>query len=369
MKFLLALLLASVVSASAHPFIQDAMWVVFAPDRVRVAANVSVREIYEAQQANEATLDAASQKHGNYVLQHLTLKVGDKRLAGRVQNITPPILFGDPEQTFYQFEIDYPLPPGPPPDRVTFQHAMLSEFSYSPGQPWDVTYIMRLKRSDQPEVNTALLRVHTPQEFATGWSTPAVAQVQSASTFGAYLHHGVMHILAGWDHLLFIAALVLATASFWEMFKVIAAFTLAHTITLAISVLTGFRMPTFVVEPIIAGSIVFVALQNILWPRRGYGWWQLGIAFAFGLVHGLGFAGGLRTAMGELGTTAVVLALIAFSLGVEIGHQVIVLPFFGVLRLGTSKFSEAFRVNALRFGSILISIGGAYYLVHALRVA
>lgn len=380
MKPWLFLLLATAFTAQAHPMLQNAMWVVFAPDRVRVAVNVSMKEIAVAQQMKEApdgslddaALDAAAQKHGSYVLSHLTLRAQDRDLTGQVEKVTPPVLFaGAPEQTFFQYELAYALPAGVPPATVSFRHDMLREWPYAPGQSWDVSYVMRLKRSDLPDIGTGLLRAQAVQDFPTGWSAPGaeatVATAGHGSSFTAYLQHGIMHILTGWDHLLFVTALVLATATFWEMFKVIAAFTLAHTITLAVSVLTGFRLPDLFVEPIIAGSIVFVALENIIFPQRSHGWMRLAVAFGFGLVHGLGFAGGLRDAMADLGTSAIVVALLAFSLGVEIGHQVVVLPTFGLLRLGTWKFDAPFRAAALRYGSIAISLAGGYYLFHALH--
>jgi hypothetical protein len=382
MKLWLALLFASVLNVTAHPMLQNSMWVVFAPDRVRVAVNVSLKEILVAQQLKEdaagnfdtTALDAAANKHGDYVVSHLALRARDQDLAGTVEKVTPPIIFGaEPEQTFYQYELGYVLPASERPEKISFRQDMLREWPYAPGQSWDVSYVVRLKRSDLPDVNTGLLRAQAAQDFPTGWSDPGAepgaVKTSGAQTFGAYLHHGVMHILTGWDHLLFVTALVLATVTFWEMFKVIAAFTLAHTITLAVSVLTGFRLPDILVEPVIAGSIVFVALENLIWPNRSQGWLRLGVAFAFGLVHGLGFAGGLRDAMGDLGTSAVLIALLAFSIGVEIGHQVVVLPTFGLMRLGALKFSEPFRAGALRYGSIVISAAGCYYLVNALRGA
>jgi hypothetical protein len=272
------------------------------------------------------------------------------------------------EQTHFQYELEFPWKGGTAPSNGTFHHEMLKEIPYAPGQPWDISYVMRLKRSDRNEISTGLLRSQTAQEFATGWGDAPKAAATGVP-FGEFLHHGVMHILTGYDHLLFVSALVLVTMSFWEMFKVIAAFTLAHTITLAISTLTGFALPDIVVEPIIAGSIVVVALQNVFAPRRSRGWLRLAVAFGFGLVHGLGFAGGLRDSMGDLGLHAMITALIAFSIGVEIGHQVVVLPLFGALKLGDWKFPPAFRAGLLRYGSIMISIAGAYYLVNALRSA
>src|SRR5205085_2683763 len=108
-----------------------------------------------------------------------------------------------------------------------------------------------------------------------------------------YCRHGLLHILTGYDHLLFVTALVLAVRSLWDLVKVITAFTAAHSITLTLSAFDLVRLPSRVVEPIIAASIVFVALQNVFWPEQTRGWTRLTVAFFFGLFHGLGFAGGL----------------------------------------------------------------------------
>ena len=83
----------------------------------------------------------------------------------------------------------------------------------------------------------------------------------------------------------------------WDLVKVVTAFTAAHTITLTLSVLGVVRLGEHVVEPMIAASIVFVAVQNVAWPRSSRGWGRIAVAFAFGLFHGLGFAGGLQEAI------------------------------------------------------------------------
>jgi hypothetical protein len=155
--------------------------------------------------------------------------------------------------------------------------------------------------------------------------------------------------------------------NFWEMVKVIAAFTAAHTITLALSVFDIVRLPPWVVEPVIAISIIFVALENILWPRRAHSRLRLAVAFGFGLIHGLGFAGGLLDAMAGLPRIGTWIALGAFSLGVEVGHQVVVLPLFGTLAAGRQQLHERFTRPALRYGSLLISLCGVYYLCVALH--
>ena len=290
-------------------------------------------------------------------------------LTGKVIKLTPPPAFRDAEQTFYQYELEYLLS-GPPPVEVSFFQEMLKEWPYAVGTAWDVSYVVRAKRADANEVSTWLLRFQQPMQIRTGWpSAPGTAAAKSDGwrTIGEYLRHGVMHILTGYDHLLFVAALVVATTSFWEMVKVIAAFTLAHTITLAFSVFDIFHLPSAIVEPVIALSIVFVALENVFWPQRAHSRVRLAVAFGFGLVHGLGFAGGLFEAMAGLPVVGIWVALLAFSLGVEIGHQLVVLPLFGALAMGRRKMRVASDAALRRYGSAAISCGGTYYLVVALH--
>lgn len=371
--FLALIFALSLGSTSAHPLLQDSMWVVVGADRVRVAVNASVREIAVTHDVKDNTpipndrgdWEPMARGYGEYLATHLWVRADGVDLPGKFLKLTQPAsLTNGPEETIYQFEFEYPLLSGSRPERIALQHKVLSEYPYAPGQSWDVTYVMRIKRDDRPEVAAGLLRAGVVQEFSLEEMKPVTEHAT-----GSFLTHGIMHILTGYDHLLFVSALVLATVSFWEMFKVIGAFTLAHTITLAVSTLTGFKLPDYVVEPVISASIVFVAVGNLVWPRHSQGWVRLLVAFGFGLVHGLGFAGGLRDAMSGLGTSALVTALIAFSLGVEIGHQVVVLPLFGLLKIGDLKFSTSFRQMTLRYGSIAISLAGVYYLINALTSA
>jgi hypothetical protein len=123
----------------------------------------------------------------------------------------------------------------------------------------------------------------------------------------------------------------------------------------------------------IAASICFVALQNVCWPRQRTGWSRLAIAFAFGLFHGLGFAGGLKEAMSGMPGATLGAALGGFSAGVEAGHQVVVLPLFALMYTvrhyrGTplAQPSGAIAERILRYGSCAISIAGAGFLVKAI---
>jgi hydrogenase/urease accessory protein HupE len=140
-------------------------------------------------------------------------------------------------------------------------------------------------------------------------------------TAAVYLKLGVEHILSGVDHLLFVLALIILTRGGWKLVKTVTAFTLSHSITLTAATLGFVHVPQQPVEAIIALSIVFVATE-IVKVRRGIksitasAPWL--VALSFGLIHGLGFAGGLSDA--GLPVLNIPTALLFFSLGVESGH-------------------------------------------------
>ncbi len=141
-----------------------------------------------------------------------------------------------------------------------------------------------------------------------------------------YLVLGIDHILLGIDHLLFVLALVFVTRGKWKIIKTVTSFTLAHSITLSLAALDLVRIPIPPVEAIIALSIVFLAREILLHKEchDSLTYRQPWIvAFAFGLLHGFGFA----SALSETGLpqTAIPLALAFFNIGVEIGQVVFVL--------------------------------------------
>lgn len=186
-------------------------------------------------------------------------------------------------------------------------------------------------------------------------------------SIGTFLKHGIQHVLEGRDHLLFASALVLALRGFWEVFKVIGVFTIAHSITVTLTALSGRRLiPSEIVEPVIAGSIIFVAVENIVRSNSGMGRQRLIIAFLFGLVHGLGFGGALIERLQVLPGNSAGWAIAAFCLGVEAGHLCVVAPLSGALQIGRDAGHEAFSRFTLRWGSALIALGGFYYLLVAL---
>jgi hypothetical protein len=180
--------------------------------------------------------------------------------------------------------------------------------------------------------------------------------------------------------LLFLFALVLGAAGLWDLIKIVTAFTIAHSITLTLAVLGLAHLPENIVEPFIAASIVVVAVQNILAPRQATGSTRLAVAFFFGLFHGLGFAGGLLDLMHAIPPNLIVYAILGFSLGVEAGNQLVLLPLYGIVRcIRGARISRSTHVaqdvsqnqpaRLLRLASGLVAVAGLYYFVTDLLVA
>ena len=196
----------------------------------------------------------------------------------------------------------------------------------------DATMTDALVRAEFADGTTWTQRL-TPQQPAA-----AIPARQSGLVVaGVYFTLGVEHILLGIDHLLFVLALLIITQGAWRLVKTITAFTIAHSVTLALATLGVVRVPQAPVEAVIALSIVFVAAE-IIHGRHGREGltarapWI--VAFAFGLLHGFGFAG----ALSEVGLPQgqIPVALLLFNLGVEAGQLlfiVAVLSAMAVVRL------------------------------------
>ncbi|WP_435418701.1 HupE/UreJ family protein [Parerythrobacter aurantius] len=202
-------------------------------------------------------------------------------------------------------------------------------------------------------------RLTAAQPMATIAAQPGRWQV-----LRSYFALGVEHIFEGWDHLLFVVALVLLVRRGWAVAKAVTAFTVAHSLTLAGVSLGLIGLPGRPVEAVIALSIVLLAVEvargeRTTLTRR----WPWLVAFLFGLVHGFGFAGALR----EIGLPEgeVPSALIAFNLGVEAGQLGVVLGVLLVLEAIRRIRNDALA-PAIRAASYAIGVTGSYWLVERL---
>ncbi|HEX8144108.1 MAG TPA: HupE/UreJ family protein [Pyrinomonadaceae bacterium] len=224
-------------------------------------------------------------------------------------------------------------------------------------------YFAHVNVTDEAEqpLSSQILKAESPSmevALPSEASRRAVAVAQGSS-FKTFLKLGVEHILTGYDHLLFLCGLLVVCRRFKSMAAIITCFTLAHSITLALAALDLITISGRIVEPLIAASIVFVGLENLL--RRDEPRWRWALTFAFGLIHGFGFAGVLKeVGLGSAGSGLLV-PLFSFNLGVELGQiavTAIVLPLLWWLR----------RLHAYeRYGrqviSVMVALIGAYWLV------
>jgi hydrogenase/urease accessory protein HupE len=153
--------------------------------------------------------------------------------------------------------------------------------------------------------------------------------------FGKFFALGVSHILGGYDHLLFLLAVLLVGGGIGRLAGIVTAFTVAHSVTLALAALGIFTLPPRPVEVMIAASIVYVAAENVIRDSADHRWL---VTFVFGLIHGFGFAGVLSEAGLEPGR--VVVPLLGFNLGVESGQLLVVLGVAAVLRAVMKRLGE-----------------------------
>lgn len=190
-------------------------------------------------------------------------------------------------------------------------------------------------------------------------ATPAVAPVVPSSA-GAFVKLGVEHIWTGYDHLLFLFGLLVVCTRFKSIVAIISCFTLAHSITLALATLDVVNLPSRYTEPLIAASIVFVGVENLV--RKGAeprGRWAL--TFLFGLIHGFGFASVLRELGVGQGGHGILVPLLTFNAGVELGQiaiAAVVLPLIWRLRK-----NETFVERGVPALSVLVAGAGLYWLL------
>jgi hydrogenase/urease accessory protein HupE len=164
-----------------------------------------------------------------------------------------------------------------------------------------------------PDTSQALLDASHTEIRLTAPPTPLLGVV------GRYVAAGIEHIFLGYDHVAFLVGIVLWARRTWPVIKIVTAFTVAHSITLSLAALRIVVVPSEIVEPAIAASIVYVSLENFFSRSVDKRWRD---TFAFGLIHGFGFASALQ----EFGfpSNAIAPALGAFNIGVEIGQVVII---------------------------------------------
>ena len=183
--------------------------------------------------------------------------------------------------------------------------------------------------------------------------------------FWRFLVEGIQHIIPkGLDHILFVFGLFLFSLAWRPLLSQITTFTLAHTVTLGLSTLNFITIPAsqmWLVEALIAISIAYVAIENILRPKLG--WWRIVVVFLFGLLHGLGFA----SVLGDLGLAQgqFILSLVAFNIGVEFGQLTVIAVAFMLLALPFGRFIQYRKVVVFPCSLTIATIGIYWFFERA----
>lgn len=226
-----------------------------------------------------------------------------------------------------------------------------------------------LVRDDWADVfgghHQTLARIETPagvREVAFGPDAREVEVPRGAAAPSGglgFFRLGVGHILSGYDHLLFLAALLLGGGGWVTLLKIVTAFTMAHSLTLALAALGLVSISARVVEPLIAASIVWVAVENVV-RREGVSRRWI-VSFAFGLIHGLGFADALHPL--ALPAWPLARALLGFNLGVEAGQALVIAL---TVPLVLWARGATWQASAARVTSLAVALVGAGWLVERL---
>ena len=190
--------------------------------------------------------------------------------------------------------------------------------------------------------------------------------VPLGSVIGKYIHSGIIHIVpAGLDHILFVVGLLAYGLSARGLIFQISLFTVAHTITLAAASLGWINISGTIVEPLIALSIAWIGVENMIRKSGRVALTRSSVVFVFGLLHGLGFASVLADF--GLPQSAYIVGLLSFNLGVEIGQLIIVIPIFlmlWALKLTDRRFRRGFQIPVSTF----ISAIGLFWFVERLGI-
>ncbi len=185
-----------------------------------------------------------------------------------------------------------------------------------------------------------------------------LAASENSSMFKDFFILGIEHILTGYDHLLFLFALLIVTHRFWSAFGIITFFTIAHSITLALAGMNLITISSTIVEPLIAASIVYVGLENLIRKEpkgRKY------LTFSFGLIHGFGFAAVLQEMNITSIESGILVPLFSFNLGVETGQLLVTTLALPIIWwLHTKPLIEKYFVPVC---SIIVCLAGGFWLI------
>ncbi|MFH0343820.1 MAG: HupE/UreJ family protein [Chromatiales bacterium] len=350
----------SLPTALAHPPGLSGAEVSIARDRIAVVLSFAAQDLEALAQADtdrDAEVSAAERAEWAAKLVPLAKRVVAITAEGKTYGATGPprVRLDDADNVYFDLTFDRPATPSFNinsvfPSRLPAWHRQFVTVKDVDGR------VLRERMAERDGWSLAI----APDSRITFLADEGRSKVSEPTpgTFGAFLKLGVEHILTGYDHLLFLFALLVVSPGLWSSIKIITAFTLAHSITLGLATFHLVELPSAIVEPLIAATIVYVGLENLVRREAPRGRWFL--TFIFGLVHGFGFAGVLRELGVGSGEIGIALPLFSFNLGVELGQLMVAACLLPLLAWLRARPRLAWRWVPV--SSVLVVIAGGYWL-------
>jgi hydrogenase/urease accessory protein HupE len=302
---------------------------------VRILTDRIVAEVSFAPVDLERLQHAGS---NDYIAEHLLVIKRDQETL-KLQNFTVQTT----DANSIHFILEFPNPPGVELhlSAIAFEHL-----------PRGHKQFLSVRDSEGKQLAEQMLSAES-QDF-----TLKTNSASNSTSFFRFLTLGIEHILTGYDHLAFLLAVLLTGGSLLSNARIITSFTIAHSLTLALATFGVLTLPATIVEPLIAVSIVFVGIENLVRRQLATRWL---VTFGFGLVHGLGFASILREfGIGTMGIHGAV-PLLSFNLGVELAQisiAALILPLVWKLQQHPS-----FTLKHVPALSLIITLAGLYWLL------
>jgi hypothetical protein len=296
---------------------------------------------YDALRAEDpAALEAALRAAWPEIAARITLLAGETRLKPEIAAVSVPEVGDAGQPRDSELRIIASLPDDGSPVRIG----------------WDASFgsVVVRQLGGGADAYTAML---AGGSLSAALPREDIAVEGALPVFGRFIVSGFEHIVPkGLDHILFVLGLFFFSLQFRPLFWQVTAFTLAHTVTLALASLQILSIPASIVEPLIAASIVYVAVENIFGARSGLT--RVAVVFGFGLLHGLGFA----SVLGDVGLPEgrFAIALIGFNIGVELGQLAVIAVAFLVLALPFGR-KDWYRPRIAVPASCIIAAVGAWW--------
>jgi HupE / UreJ protein len=285
-------------------------------------------------------LDAAMQAAFAFLEEHLSLTLdGKKGALGRKGHQASPT------GTFVRLELGVPLKRAPADITIEADAAFFERFGAQH------ISLVKVTLAEGPLQQTAITSDRPRASFVVGYrSLPAQC--------AAFIKLGIEHIFLGYDHIVFLFALIVIGGRLGQLIKIVTAFTVGHSVTLFLAALQVVSLPSRLIEGSIALTIAYVAFDNFFAAPTAHRWV---LTFGFGLIHGFGFANVLREM--HLPTSGLVPTLLSFNTGVEIGQVIIAAVLFpATLWLAKQRFR---RPVVLTASAVVFIVGVGWFVQRA----